>query len=69
MSEKRFPHWLLGLVLICGGGGMFILVGVPQGATAEERGMAFGMGLMQALAMIAGAVLIGVHFARAKKPK
>ena len=67
--KKKQPLWLWGILLIVGGmaGGMLAR---PVDVTSEfGRGQAFGVGLMQLAAIVAGAILIVVGIVRARSAK
>jgi hypothetical protein len=72
MSKRPRPHiplWQWGLLVIIAGlvANMFMgLMPAPSGGSAAARGQAFGRGVATVLAIIAGLVLIIMHFVRRK---
>jgi polyferredoxin len=71
--SKRIPLWQWGLLVIIAGLMANVLMSMlpaPDGAAAA-RGQAFGRGLATLVAIIAGVVLIVMHFVRrpAGKPR
>ena len=68
--SKNLSLAQLGLLLIVAGllAGMILGVQATPGADAAARGAAFGRGLVTLLSVIAGIVLIVMHFVRRKRP-
>ena len=66
MERKQQPLWLWGLVLILAAGASFAILGPVQGTGPQRWGEAFGRGIVQAGALLAGVVLIILHFARSQ---
>ena len=79
MSKKRnsprqglgiYPLWLWGLIVIVAGVAANVVMSnlqlFPEGSDAA-RGEAFGAGVTVLLAIIAGVVLIIMHFVRRKR--
>ena len=67
---QRFTLWQWGLLVIFGGIMANLLTGLmpPPGDSAAARGQAFGRGAATLIAVVAGVVLIVMHFVRHKRP-
>ncbi|MCC6510705.1 MAG: hypothetical protein IT423_16495 [Pirellulaceae bacterium] len=66
---KRTPLWQMGLVVIGAGIASNLVMGLSatSGGSAAERGQALGRGLATLVFVIAGVVLIVMHFVRRKR--
>jgi len=68
--SKRLALWQLGLLLIIVGPLAYTFLSLiwplEPPLTNEQRGQAFGRGVASVLAIIAGIVMIVVHFVRRK---
>ncbi len=67
-NSPQTSLWQWGLMLIIAGPFAYVLLTaiwplVPP-LTNEQRGQAFGRGLMSVLSVIAGVVMLGLHFVR-----
>ncbi|MDZ4685961.1 MAG: hypothetical protein SH850_12910 [Planctomycetaceae bacterium] len=79
MSKKRnsssqsntLALWQLGSLLMVAGPLSYIFLDIvwplTPPLTNEQRGQAFGRGLVSVLSVIAGGVMVGLHFVRRKR--
>jgi hypothetical protein len=66
-AGARHPLWLWGLVLIVAGAGARAFQGPVRTDTEYGRGEAFGQGLVQIVAILAGVTLIVLHLVRGRR--
>ena len=70
-NAKKLALWQLGLLLIIAGPlaytAMTIVMPLEPPLSNAERGQAFGRGLASLLAVVAGIVMIVIHFVRRKR--
>ncbi len=70
-NSKQFALWQLGLFLIIAGPLAYTLLAtiwpLKPPLTNEQLGQAFGRGLVSILSVIAGVVMVVLHFVRQKR--
>ncbi|HUQ73048.1 MAG TPA: hypothetical protein VM165_26195 [Planctomycetaceae bacterium] len=70
-KSQSLALWQIGLLLMIAGPLAYVFLDIvwplKPPLTNEQRGAAFGRGLASVLSMIAGAVMVALHFVRRKR--